>query len=76
MEVDMRYEAGWCQCVALGVALALAVAISPKAEATPITCEFSVTATSGSLDGGIAAGTYSYDTSSISPGAVKANTGS
>jgi hypothetical protein len=75
MEADMRYEAGWCQRAAFGVALPLAIAFSPKAEATPITYAFSVTATSGSLNGAMAAGTFSYDTSSIIPGGVNANSG-
>ena len=56
------------------VGLALAAAI-PKAEATPVTYSFSVTATSGPLDGTTAAGTFSYDTSSIVPGGSNNNTG-
>jgi PEP-CTERM motif len=40
----------------------------PAVEASPITYNFSVTATSGPLDGTTASGTFSYDSSSIVPG--------
>ncbi len=43
--------------------------------ATPITYGFTVTATSGPLAGASASGTFTYDTSSILPGATNAGTG-
>ena len=48
--------------------LALALTLVPDAVATPINYVFSVTATSGPLSGTTAAGTFSYDSSSIVPG--------
>jgi hypothetical protein len=49
-----------------GIALTLAVALN--ANASPITFSFSVTATSGPLDGITENGTFTYDSSSIIPG--------
>jgi hypothetical protein len=49
-----------------GFALTLAVALN--ANASPITFSFSVTATSGPLDGITENGTFTYDSSSIIPG--------
>jgi hypothetical protein len=56
-----------------GIALTLAVALN--ANAFPITFSFSVTATSGPLDGITENGTFTYDSSSIIPGGINDNTG-
>jgi PEP-CTERM motif len=56
-----------------GFALTLAVALN--ANASPITFSFSVTATSGPLDGITENGTFTYDSSSVIPGGVNDNTG-
>jgi hypothetical protein len=40
------------------------------ASATPITYDFTVTATDGPLNGTVAHGSFSYDSSSITPGAI------
>lgn len=55
--------------------LALALTLVPDAVAAPISYVFSVTATSGPLNGVTAAGTFSYDSSSIVPGGTNSNTG-
>jgi PEP-CTERM motif len=46
-----------------------------NANASPITFSFSVTATSGPLDGITENGTFTYDSSSIIPGGLNDNTG-
>jgi hypothetical protein len=48
--------------------LPLAPTVAPHAAATPINYRFSVTATSGPLDGTTAAGSFTYDPSSIVAG--------
>jgi len=60
---------------ALAAGLALAIGLAPKLHASPVNYRFSVTATSGPLAGATAAGTFSYDTSSIVPGGSNNNTG-
>jgi hypothetical protein len=60
---------------AAAAGLALIVAMMAKAEATPVTYSFSVTAISGPLSGTTAMGTFTYDTSSIVPGGFNNNTG-
>ena len=54
--------------LAAAVGLALTIAMMPEAEASPVTYSFSVTATTGTLSGTTALGTFTYDTSSIVPG--------
>src|SRR5438034_1239057 len=63
-----------CLLVA-AVGLALALASIDAADASPIDYTFSVTATEGPLSATTAAGTFSYDTSSIVPGGRNLNTG-
>jgi hypothetical protein len=48
--------------------LAITMLAAPKAEAVPVNYDFSVTATSGVLNGTTASGSFSYDTSSIKAG--------
>lgn len=53
------------------LALFAAVLLAPAtANATPVNYEFTVTATSGPLSGTVSHGTFSYDSSSIMPGAT------
>ena len=60
--------------ISLAIVLGLTIAIA-KAEATPVTYDFSLTATSGPLSGSTANGTFTYDTSSIVPGGTNNATG-
>ena len=55
--------------------LALALTLVPDAMAAPFSYVFSVTATSGPLSGTTAAGTFSYDSSSIVLGGSNNNIG-
>jgi hypothetical protein len=61
--------------LAAAAGLALTIAVMPTAEASPITYAFSVTATSGPLNGTTASGTFTYDTSSIVLGGTNNATG-
>jgi hypothetical protein len=56
-----------------GFALTLTAAVNT--DASPITFSFSVTATSGPLDGITENGTFTYDSSSIIPGGANDNVG-
>jgi hypothetical protein len=51
----------------------LGLSAAGAAKATPITYDFTVTATSGPLNGTVAHGTFSYDSSSIIPGGTNNN---
>jgi hypothetical protein len=48
---------------------------APAAKATPITYDFTVTGTSGSLNGTVSRGSFSYYSSSIGPGGGEDATG-
>src|ERR1700737_3684890 len=61
--------------LAAAVGLALTLPSIHEATATPVNYTFSVTATPGPLAGTAAAGTFSYDTSSIVLGGFNFNTG-
>ena len=68
----MRYN----NCLlAAAVGLTLTLPSIHAADATPVNYTFSVTATQGPLAGTTAAGTFSYDTSSIVLGGFNNNTG-
>jgi hypothetical protein len=56
-------------------AIGLALALLPDSKASPISYDFSVTATTGPLIGNIAFGTFSYDSSSIVPSGTNSSTG-
>lgn len=63
---------------AVGLALAAASAavfFVPAAEATPITYNFTVQVTGGPLDGNVQNGSFSYDSSSITPGSTNSTNG-
>lgn len=49
-------------------AAAGAISFAPAAQATAITYDFTVDVTSGPLTGNVSSGTFSYDSSSITPG--------
>lgn len=59
--------------LALAAAAVLLIA-TPAAHATPITYDFTVTATTGPLTGNVANGSFTFDSSSVTPGARNANT--
>ncbi len=59
--------------VAFGIALGFA--LLPGAKATTLYYDFSVTATSGPLNGDMASGTFSFDSSSITPGSTNTTAG-
>jgi hypothetical protein len=61
--------------LAAAIGLALTIAMTPAAQASPITYSFSVTTTSGPLGALTASGTFTYDTSSIVPGGTNLHTG-
>ena len=50
--------------------LTMALAMAPSTQAAAVFYGFSTTATSGPLNGTVAAGTFSYDSSSIVPGGL------
>jgi hypothetical protein len=52
---------------------ALALFLGCQAQAAPITYVFTVTATQGPLNGSISIGTFTFDTSSITPGATNSD---
>jgi hypothetical protein len=58
----------------MSAAAAVGFSFAPVAEATPVNYDFSVSITSGVLDGTTANGTFSYDDSSIVPGGVQTAT--
>ena len=55
--------------------MTVALAMAPSTQAAPVLYGFSTTATSGPLNGTVAAGTFSYDSSSIVPGGLNAALG-
>jgi hypothetical protein len=57
------------------IVAALGLLAAGGAKASLITYDFTVTATSGPLDGTVEKGTFSYDSSSIVPGGVNPNAG-
>src|SRR5215472_15642660 len=66
---DIMEQKNRCVSVLLA-AFALALTVGGIANASPITYDFTVTATSGPLSGTIEHGTFSYDSSSIVPGGI------
>ncbi|HEV2199409.1 MAG TPA: PEP-CTERM sorting domain-containing protein [Bryobacteraceae bacterium] len=61
--------------IRLAAGVGLAFALLPGAHATTIFYDFTMTATTGPLSGDTASGTFSYDSSSITPGTVNNSTG-
>jgi hypothetical protein len=60
---------------ALAAIAVLGVLSATAANATPVKYDFTVTATSGPLDGTVSHGTFSYDSSSIVPGGTNQQSG-
>lgn len=61
-------------CFVLAAAAA-AISFAPAAEATPVTHDFAVHVTSGPLAGSVENGSFSYDSSSITPGGFNSASG-
>jgi len=60
---------------ALAAIAVLGILFAAAANATPVKYDFTVTATSGPLDGTVSHGTFSFDSSSVTPGTWSRATG-
>lgn len=60
---------------ALAAIAVLGILFAAAANATPVNYDFTVTATSGPLDGTVSHGTFSFDSSSVTPGTWNRATG-